>query len=512
MGGVWSAPEGPPPVDLLPPRFDRRVAALERLPISPFETAFGVERRDRLLSAYFAPPGAVSVAASLRPDYEQQAQVGIVASTPLREMATGTGAASAISFAYTSPGTDPATHVQARLGTDGTARALIAAAFPERRFAMYGLLPLEWMAAGDGVGAGAGAGAGLTSGTARPRAASQAASPLGFGLGGAPTRLTYRRSADGVARQASEDAAADPAVSPSAVSAPPTEAGAGAAGPLVGATPSLAVPELGMRYMSANSAVLMGLHASPFPPYPTKAWLIGNVNGSVTVGMQVAASAARLATELRRGSGTDGAAAAATSSSALAPALQALTVDAAISLAQTPLYELSLAYDGARREVVAGYVHSMTVRRRVRNPLEADHVKGIWNYVDMGFELRRPVGAPAASTIAVGASWQLNKGLLVKGRVGTRDASATIAWKGWWDPAVTAAVTYTHDRLRGAGGVGFFFSVEKGGELQYQKAVQGYQDTAQSRLLMAQEQLSASRESVVDTRPFDAPPAGSKLR
>ena len=547
MGGAWSAPPSPPPVDLLPPRFDRRVSPLERLPVSPFETAFGVEKRDRLLTGYYAAPDTVSVAASLRPDYEQQAQVGVAASAPLRHTATA-GAASAISFAYTDALAKPALHVQARLGTDGTARALIAAAFPDQRLAVYGLLPGEWLMAGGtgaGVDVGAGAGAGAAS---RARATSLTLAPLGFGLGGAPTRLTHWRESMGSRRGAptaaaaaayTDGAASDPVadftgavVSPSAVSAPPMEAGAGVgmAGTRIGASPSLALPELGVRYMSANSAVLMGLHTSPFPPYPTKAWMMASVNGAVTAGVQVAASGTRLASELQRHFAAGdavtatavtataaGAAAAAASTSlgpasSLGPALQALAIDAAISLAQAPLYEVSLAYDGTRREVVAGYVHNMTVRRRVHNPLEADHVKGIYNYVDLGFELRRPVAVPAASSIAVGASWQLNKGVLVKGRVGTRDVSVTAAWKGWWDPAVTAAATYTYDRLRDASGVGFFFSLEKGGEVQYQKAVQGYHDAAQSRLLVAQEQLSASRESVVDVRPFDPPPVGSKLR
>jgi hypothetical protein len=68
---------------------------------------------------------------------------------------------------------------------------------------------------------------------------------------------------------------------------------------------------------------------------------------------------------------------------------------------------MSLALDGARKELVVGYLHQLTLRRSVLNVLEARHVKGIWNYVDFGFELRRSLLAPYASHLTVGASWQV---------------------------------------------------------------------------------------------------------
>lgn len=51
----------------------------------------------------------------------------------------------------------------------------------------------------------------------------------------------------------------------------------------------------------------------------------------------------------------------------------------------------------------------MTLRRPVFNLFEEYNVKGIYNYVDVGFELRRRVRAPFESKVVMGASWQLNK-------------------------------------------------------------------------------------------------------
>jgi hypothetical protein len=184
-------------------------------------------------------------------------------------------------------------------------------------------------------------------------------------------------------------------------------------------------------------------------------------------------------------------------------------VDAAVSLSQAPTFELSLALDGARREVVVGYVHSMTLRRRVASPLAPRHVRGIYNYVDVGFELRRALAPPFPSAIALGAAWQLNRNVLLKARLGTRDAAATLALRSWWDPAATLCITAAVDRLAPGGGapaLGCSLTVEQGGRVEYRKARAGAQAAAPDLALRAQPQLNARVAARVDAEPFAPPP------
>jgi hypothetical protein len=190
------------------------------------------------------------------------------------------------------------------------------------------------------------------------------------------------------------------------------------------------------------------------------------------------------------------------SPAAAAAARERIALDAAVSVSQPRLYELSLALDGRRRELVAGYVHNLTVRRSVYNLLEAANVKGIFNYVSFAFEFRRALDAPYASALALGAAWQLNKNLLLKARAGTREASATLALKTWWDPALTFCATATGDRVRRGVTLGFHVGIEKGGALDYQKAVEGYQDVAPHLRVRASQHLAHRMSRGVDPQPF----------
>lgn len=203
-----------------------------------------------------------------------------------------------------------------------------------------------------------------------------AGAEVGRGLRGPAVRYTDLKPAAAAASGAATDngqdgsgARLDP-VSPRAVTA---AASAGAAAPEAGTTragltaPPL-LPEFGLRYTDATETIAAGVHASPFAPYPTKAWLVGTANGTLNAGMQIATTADRLRAKPGTGKRVD--------------------VSFAASIAQPPLFELSLSYDGARREVVAGFVQSMTVRRKCHNLFEEANVKGIYNYVDLGFEVR----------------------------------------------------------------------------------------------------------------------------
>ena len=96
----------------------------------------------------------------------------------------------------------------------------------------------------------------------------------------------------------------------------------------------------------------------------------------------------------------------------------------------------------------------------------------------------------------------------MKARVGSRDVSASLALKTWWDPAATVCVTGAYDRLRQDAAVGLFVSLEKGGAVEYRKAVEGAQAPAPNLPLRAQPHLNAKLAPRMEQEPFAPPPPG----
>lgn len=518
MGSTPSKPP-PPDVDLLPPKFDRRINPLERLPLSPFEYMFGAEARDRLFTNHFAQRDTLQFAGSFRPDYEEKAKVAVA--IDVAKNAAGASSFQSGGFtnnAYVALGynnEDPDVMVAARLGTDGSARVVAAGLDPDRGVGGYASVPLDYLI--DGAAARRHSQQAVADVRERYRAAG-----VGFGLGGAPVRYTHTVISPAlvggaVAEVASPSAVTSSGASTSSVTEPHTGRG-------VGSAPAL--PEVGVRYLGPDNRYAVGMHAAPVEPFPFKAWAVGAVGGDVNVGLEVssdvfralpraqsflsAAPARADAANVKAGAG--GAAAALGASSSAQPRFD---VGAAVSVSQAPLYELSLAFDGARKEVVAGFVYNQVLRRKVYNVLEDRRVKGIYNYVDLGLELRRPLmmdarnpTAAAPASLALAAAWQLNRNVMFKGRVGTNDASASVVFKSWWDTAVTACATVTLDRRTFGTSAGFFLSAERGGALDYQKATEGYQTRATSMAVLAAPQLSERVSRRVDTQPFAPPPPG----
>lgn len=241
-------------------------------------------------------------------------------------------------------------------------------------------------------------------------------------------------------------------------------------------------------------------------PYPCKLWAVGR-NGSgqgstVTAGVSLASNDRQISDALQAWR-----ARLASPAVPSPPSPNPFIINAALSVAQEPTYEATLAYDGARAEAVASFVQCLTVRRRVYNPLSAAHIKGIYQYVDLGMEFRQGVAPPFAPSMAAAASWQLNRHLLLRGRVGSRDVAASVAARSWSDPSVALALTASYDRQRGKGGVGLFLSVEKGGDVEYSKAVAGQQKVVPNRALAARDELSRSVTATVDRQPFLDPPS-----
>ncbi|KAL6610723.1 hypothetical protein ACP70R_040692 [Stipagrostis hirtigluma subsp. patula] len=89
----------------------------------------------------------------------------------------------------------------------------------------------------------------------------------------------------------------------------------------------------------------------------------------------------------------------------------------------------------------------------VKNPSEAKDVADITNYVDFGLEFtaRMDKDKPTEngnSLFQLAASWQANKNLLLKGKLGPSKSSAAMAIKSWWRPSFTFSVTAVFDHSK----------------------------------------------------------------
>jgi hypothetical protein len=100
----------------------------------------------------------------------------------------------------------------------------------------------------------------------------------------------------------------------------------------------------------------------------------------------------------------------------------------------------------------------------------------------------------------------LNKNVLLKARAGSDGASATVALKAWWEPAMTVSLTGAYSASRREGAVGIRIGLESGlPPPDYEKADEGRQGAAQNVPLLAQPQLSERTQRGVDSEPFARP-------
>jgi hypothetical protein len=65
-----------------------------------------------------------------------------------------------------------------------------------------------------------------------------------------------------------------------------------------------------------------------------------------------------------------------------------------------------------------------------------------------------------SNIVRLAAAWQINKNVMVKGRVGLDGAAASAVFKGWWQPALTLGVAASKSWSGGATRVGMTMSVE----------------------------------------------------
>ena len=65
-----------------------------------------------------------------------------------------------------------------------------------------------------------------------------------------------------------------------------------------------------------------------------------------------------------------------------------------------------------------------------------------------------------ASSMALGASWQANKNVMVKGRLGLDGAAAAVVFRSWWQPAFEGSAAVHYDFITRSPRYGFWLAVE----------------------------------------------------
>ena len=126
-------------------------------------------------------------------------------------------------------------------------------------------------------------------------------------------------------------------------------------------------------------------------------------------------------------------------------------------------------HDG--RELELRVEQRMVVRRRVKNPLEDAGAVGITNVIDAGFVVKTPLGGSTAEqSMKMALQWQVNKNVCIKGSASLDDVAGSLAFKSWWDPCVTVAVSSRFNYRTKVGGLGFTLNVENIGRTLFARA------------------------------------------
>jgi len=137
------------------------------------------------------------------------------------------------------------------------------------------------------------------------------------------------------------------------------------------------------------------------------------------------------------------------------------------------------------RSLALSFLHHMAVQRNVHNPFEKSDVVGITNYIDVAFQMVADIGGGGGeglgnatggsssvgrNTMRLAASWQANKNIMVKGRVGMDGVGAAAVIKSWWQPAFTlgVAVSKEYDGLPVR--LGLTMAVETYNKLRYERS------------------------------------------
>jgi hypothetical protein len=133
-------------------------------------------------------------------------------------------------------------------------------------------------------------------------------------------------------------------------------------------------------------------------------------------------------------------------SAGAALALPSGKVDAAVSVAAAePASELTAEINGGTRAVTVGLTRAFELRRRVYNPFEDAHVKGLWMHGQFALETQRKLDPPGDASLAAGVTLQLNRVVQVAARVTSNNAGPMLAlaaaFVSWTQPALRLTLT-----------------------------------------------------------------------
>lgn len=134
-------------------------------------------------------------------------------------------------------------------------------------------------------------------------------------------------------------------------------------------------------------------------------------------------------------------------------------------------------------KLIASYYHHLVVQRRVKNPFEETEVVAITNYIDFGFEFQQSLEESKTRTdelgnelltMQIGASWQANKNLLLKAKVGNASSGVALIFKSWWQPSFTVSYAVTRHHMLKRTKFGLGVRIENFGGVSYERADPNY--------------------------------------
>ncbi|EPS70531.1 hypothetical protein M569_04229, partial [Genlisea aurea] len=142
----------------------------------------------------------------------------------------------------------------------------------------------------------------------------------------------------------------------------------------------------------------------------------------------------------------------------------------------SPSFNFALEF-ARNSQFIASFYQHVVVQRRVKNPIEEKEIVGITNYIDFGFELQTKVNDEKSPknlnepSLQAAASWQANKNLLLKGKVGQLSSSIALAFKSWWNPSFTLSMSAMWDHTAKANGsFGFGLRIDNIRKASYERA------------------------------------------
>ncbi|GBF92274.1 hypothetical protein Rsub_05357 [Raphidocelis subcapitata] len=238
--------------------------------------------------------------------------------------------------------------------------------------------------------------------------------------------------------------------------------------------------QLGLRYSSPLLSV--GAIVQPATASLSSVWVVGR-HEDITAGVQLSpglplGAPSGAASWLRQELSAAGGAAEwlrGVSSVALAYSPEGGRGRGARTRGGQPTFTAAMEMQEGRNFIVSFFQHMAAVRQ-VFNPIESNDVIGITNYIDVGMQLQVPLtvdpksGAAEAPGLRIAASWQANKNVLLKGRLGSDGVALLAAFKSWFQPSLAVAgcceYSFAHRALR----YGVCVQVENFGALRYERS------------------------------------------